>query len=119
MAKTWRIVGAIAAVGMFLWQRNKTKQRRAREEALRALVRERERLAELSAGGSAERPITVDSVAVIEPRVGTMHCPQCAAGYTVDDHLAPEDGLRTIAVRCRGCGTRRTLWFRLGSSAPS
>jgi len=100
-------------------KRPERTERRARERAARGLVRDRERLAHLEPGGSAERPIEVMSPAVIEPRVRSMRCPQCAGEYTISDHQSPSSGLRRIAVVCRICHVPRQLWFRLGSSAPS
>lgn len=100
-------------------KRPERTERRARERAARALVRDREKLAALSPGGSEARPIAIDSVAVIESRVGSMHCPQCDGTYTIDDHRAVAAGLRAITVTCRQCHVGRTVWFRLGSSAAS
>ncbi len=99
-------------------QRPRT-QRRQGERALRKLVHDRERLWSLSPGGSAARPIAVESTAVIEPRVRALPCPQCDGELTVVDHRAPPGGLRAIDARCRQCQVPRTVWFRLGSSAPS
>jgi hypothetical protein len=82
-------------------------------------VRDRERLAGLLPGGSAERPFEVDSAAVIDGRVGTLHCPQCDGTYALVDHQASAPGLRVVSVTCRLCHVSRRLWFRLGSSAPS
>jgi mono/diheme cytochrome c family protein len=99
-------------------KRPERTERRARERAMRGLVRDREKLAALSPGGSAERPIEVPSPAVIDTRVGAMRCPQCEGTYAIDDHQA-EAGLRVVSVTCRLCHVSRRLWFRLGSSAPS
>jgi len=99
-------------------QRPRT-QRRVDERALRKLVHDRERLWSLSAGGSATRPITVDSVAVIEPRARALPCPQCEGPLVTADHRAPPGGLRAVDVRCARCHVARTVWFRLGSSGPS
>jgi hypothetical protein len=100
-------------------KRPERTERRRRERAARALVRDREKLAALSPGGSPERPITVDSVAVVETRAAAMRCPQCAGDYAIDEHRAPASGLREVAVTCRLCHVSRSLWFRIGSSAPS
>jgi hypothetical protein len=100
-------------------KRPERTERRARERAGRAMVRDRERLAALSPGGSETRPLAIDSVAVIESRIGSMRCPQCDGEYTIDDHRAPPNGLRVVAVTCRICHVGRSLWFRLGSSAAS
>jgi predicted Zn finger-like uncharacterized protein len=93
--------------------------RRADERAARKLVRDREKLAALSRGGSAEHPIGVPSAAVIEVRVRNATCPQCEGAYRLVEHEAPESGLRRVDVRCLQCGTPRSLWFRLVSDEPS
>jgi hypothetical protein len=93
--------------------------RSRKQRALRALIRDRERLAELSAGGSPEHPIELTSAAVVEIRASAMTCPQCDGAYRVRDHRAPSSGLRAVDVSCRLCGTPRTLWFRLGSTEPN
>lgn len=86
---------------------------------LRQLVRDRERLAALSPGGSHEHPIRIPSASVVEGRAYGLTCPQCAGTYRVLDHRAPMSGVRAVDVRCRTCGTARTLWFRLGSTEPN
>ena len=91
---------------------------RRRWRVMRQLVRDRERLAALSAGSST-RPIPVDSAAVVEIRAGSLGCPQCEGSYRVHDHRAPASGIRAVEVRCRQCGVSRTLWFRLVDSAPN
>lgn len=93
-------------------------ERRAQERDARRLVRDRERLAALSPGGSAARPLDVPSPAVIESRVARLRCPQCDGEYTLVEHAA-EQGLRVVSVTCRVCHVPRRIWFRLGSSAPS
>jgi len=94
-------------------------ERRVRERDTRRLVRDRERLAALLPGGSADRPLPVPSPAVIEPRVAAMRCPQCDGEYTLKDHAAEPGGLRIVSVTCRICHVSRRIWFRLGSTAPS
>lgn len=86
---------------------------------MRQLVRDRERLAALSPGGSPEHPIEVVSAAVVEVRTRAQACPQCEGMYRMRDHRAPAAGLRAVDVTCQTCGTPRTLWFRLGSADPS
>ena len=90
-----------------------------KKRVLRALIRDRERLAALSAGGSHERPISVPSASVVDGRASAMSCPQCDGPYRVHDHRAPRSGLRAVDVTCRLCGTSRTLWFKLGSAEPN
>lgn len=86
---------------------------------MRKLVRDRERLAALEVGGSPERPIPVDSAAVVEVRVRSLACPQCVGEYKVIDHRAPASGLRQVHVTCTRCGVSRELWFRLVSHEPN
>jgi hypothetical protein len=99
-------------------ERPERAERRLRARMARGLVRDREKLAALSPGGSAERPLEVPSPAVIDGRVASMTCPQCEGRYAIDDHQS-EAGLRVVSVTCRLCHVSRRLWFRLGSSAPS
>jgi hypothetical protein len=93
--------------------------RRARERAARDLVRDREKLAALSPGGSKERPIEVDSAAVVEVRVRNLPCAQCEGMYRVVEHRSPASGLREVSVQCTQCSAPRVLWFRLVSSEPN
>jgi hypothetical protein len=93
--------------------------RRVKERAARQLVRDREKLASLVAGGSAERPIEVVSSSVIETRVRSMPCPQCEAQLDVVDHRSEGQGMRAVDVKCRICGVPRTLWFRIVADEPN
>lgn len=93
-------------------------QRRADARATRKLIHDRERLWTLSPGGSAARPITVPSPAVIESRVAAMTCVQCEAEYRVKDHET-RAGDRVVTVVCKLCHVTREIWFRLGSAAPN
>lgn len=93
--------------------------RRRRERDARALIHDREKLAALSAGGSAERPIAVDSPSVIEPRVRSLPCPQCEGELVVREQRSGGPGLRAVDVTCRQCHVPRTLWFRLGAPGPN
>ena len=93
--------------------------RRADERAARQLVRDREKLAALSAGGAPEHPIQVGSAAVVEVRIGALPCPQCAGAYRLVEHRSAGPGLRAVDVVCRTCGVPRTLWFRLVSDEPN
>ncbi len=92
--------------------------RRAAERAARQLVRDREKLAALSPGGSSERPIHVSSTAVIEIRAHATPCPQCGGELRVRDHRV-EGELRVVAVTCTRCHVSRELWFRLVSDEPN
>lgn len=78
-------------------------------------VRDREYLASLLPGGSRQRPIVVESAAVIEPRVRAMACPLCRGEYRILEHemVAARSSERRVDVGCRHCSTPRSLWFRL------
>lgn len=86
---------------------------------MRELVRDRERLAALSVGGSVERPMPIASASVVEPRVRNLQCPQCQGPYKIEDHRSPASGIREIDVRCQLCGVPRTLWLRIVSAEPN
>ncbi len=96
----------------------RTARRKAERES-RQLVRDREQLAALVAGGSPERPIEVPSSAVIEGRAQSQRCPQCEGSYLIEDHQAPSGAQRMVAVRCQRCGVARRLWFKIVTSGPS
>jgi hypothetical protein len=93
--------------------------KRADDRALRQLVRDREKLAALSPGGSADHPIGVPSAAVIEIRARGMPCVQCEGAYRIKDHRTGGSGLRCVDVACEQCGVVRTLWFRIAPDGPN
>lgn len=93
--------------------------RRERERAARSLVKDREKLFLLSVGGSADRPIEVDSPTVIPIRVRRAKCPQCEGEYTFGEESSPHAGLRVVKVQCRRCQVQRELFFRLVTHAPN
>ena len=86
---------------------------------MRQLVRDKEKLAGMVAGGSAEKPIAVSSSAVIEGRVRALPCPQCEGELRVKEHRSAGPGLRAVDVRCQTCSAPRTLWFRIVSDEPN
>jgi len=95
--------------------RGRTVERRAKiaDEKLAAA---RARLLDLEPGGSRERPIDVSTPALVEPRARTVHCPRCDEPFTIEAHEARVDAhsrLREAKLRCRSCGTARSLWFRV------
>lgn len=100
-------------------KRPERTERRTRERAARQLVRDREQLAKLSPGGASDRPLEVESSAVIEGRARAMPCVQCEGTYRVADHRSERAGLRAVDVRCERCGAPRTLWFRIVSREPN
>jgi hypothetical protein len=84
-----------------------------REESL---VEAREKLARLEPGGSSERPIEVETAALIELRAEAMPCLRCNGQNRCAEHLAidTERGLvREVHLVCRACGTLRTVYFRV------
>ena len=100
-------------------KRPERTSRRAKERKARELVSDLEKLAAMSPGGSRARPMPVASVAVIEPRVGSLACPLCEGSYRLLDHRSVASGIREVDVRCTTCSTPRTLWFRLVSNEPN
>ena len=92
--------------------RKRTQRRRA-ENAARKLVREREKLARLEAGGARERPMEVVSSSVIPVRARAQLCPQCQGALHILEERAESAELRVVDVECQRCGTRRELWFRI------
>ncbi len=100
-------------------KRPERTERRARERDARKLVRDREKLAGLVAGGAREHPIEVPSAAVIEGRASALPCVQCAGEYRIVEHRSEGAGLRAVDVACRQCGVPRTLWFRIALDEPN
>jgi hypothetical protein len=91
-------------------------ERRERERALRKHVRDLDRLAAASPGGSPQRPIAIDTPAVVEGRARSERCPLCKGQLDLEEHnavIVDGEPLREARVRCRQCHTRRSLWFRL------
>ena len=91
-------------------------ERRKLERRVQKVGASAERLFALGAGGSPEQPIVVDTVAVIEARARAVPCPRCGAEQDVLDHEAVtlnERRLRKLHLGCRGCHSRRFLWFQL------
>lgn len=79
----------------------------------------REQLSMLDAGGTAGRPVEVDSASQVEVRALSMPCLRCDGPYRLDEHSAERvDGhaVRVLRVHCGHCGARRTIFFRVGSN---
>jgi len=97
-------------------------ERRVRERAAQRLVRERQKLALLSPGGTPERPIDVVSTSVIPVRARSTPCPLCDGTLRLDDESAGTRAgklLHTAHVTCASCGVGRALWFHVSSPLPS
>jgi hypothetical protein len=90
--------------------------RRADERSLERLAEDRIRLAKLSPGGAAERPISVESASLVELRASALPCPRCEGEPRVDEHTAHSVGgdvLRAARTSCKQCGFERVVWFRI------
>jgi hypothetical protein len=97
-------------------------QRRDSERALAKLRDARQRLFELELGGAAERPLPVVSAAVVETHAESVQCPRCNGKHEVVEHVAVTVAgvrLREARLRCRQCGTTRSLWFRIIDGGPN
>jgi hypothetical protein len=95
--------------------RPRTLQRKQRVLSER-LAEARRKLLDLDAGGTAAHPVEVGTPAVIAPMATSVHCPACDEPFELESHEAHADGqtrLREARVRCRACGERRSLWFRV------
>ena len=96
--------------------------RREQERASTRLQDDRERLFALEAGGRMERPIEALSAAVIETHATRVPCPRCGGAQEVDEHTALVHAgvrLRETKLRCRQCGSRRSLWFKIVGNSPN
>ncbi len=79
-------------------------------------MQELERLARLEPGGSPERPLSIDSAAIVDVRAEANPCPLCGGSLKLEEHSADVVNgvrLRIAAVACTLCGTRRSIYFRL------
>lgn len=103
----------------------KPRPRTKRRETARAvdkLQAARERLFELEPGGTPERPLSIASAAVVETHAESVPCPRCAGKQEVSEHVAVTvqgTRLREARLRCRQCGTMRSLWFRIIELGPN
>ena len=82
----------------------------------RKLAEDRERLAALEPGGSAERPLEVSSASIVESRARDLGCLHCEGLPRVEgqDAVRIEDRvLRRVRLGCPRCGSRREVWVRV------
>jgi hypothetical protein len=94
--------------------------RRSQERADLKLAAQREKLFLLEPGGTPQRPLEITSPSLVESHARSLTCPRCDGPHEVDEHLAVTlDGvrLREAKLRCRQCGSRRSLWFRVLGNA--
>lgn len=97
-------------------KKGKRAERRAQARAREELVRDLERLARLEPGGSPQRPLDVDTPAIVDIRAVAKPCPLCDGSLELEKHAAVEidgDRLRVATVCCTICGVRRSMYFRL------
>lgn len=107
---------------VYLVGRHMTAVQREKESEAEAAEAERmrDRREARLPGGSPAHPIEVASAAVIEPRATSLPCPRCGGPAHVDEHVVESheaQRLRVTHMRCGTCGHRRSLYFRLRSSA--
>ncbi|MEY2933496.1 MAG: hypothetical protein RL033_4245 [Pseudomonadota bacterium] len=96
-------------------ERPRTQARRSERER-EQLARDQERLFALSPGGDAARPLSAASASVLETRALQVPCPLCAGEHELLEHAAVSHAgarLRKLTLRCRRCGSRRSLFFQL------
>ena len=98
-------------------------ERRAFEREARKLADARERLAALSAGGAAERPLEVPSASTVEGTAVSLGCARCEGEARLEAHdaVAAPDGrlLRRVTLSCKRCGATRAVWLRVVPDLPS
>ncbi len=90
--------------------------RRATERALDKIGDAREKLAGLSPGGAAERPLEVSTAAVVELTALGLGCARCEGELALIDHAAERAGsgvLRRVSARCKACRAKREVWLRV------
>jgi hypothetical protein len=96
--------------------------RRQADRDVQKLMRDRTRLAALEKGGAPDRPIQVASASEVEIAARGVPCIQCGGIVRVDEHLAETIGaerLRVAHVACPACGTKRSLYYRIGLPLPN
>ena len=89
-------------------------ERRALERDVKKQLEQKDRLAELSPGGAPERPITVETAALVEPLARASRCPRCDGAVRLEEHSArivSGRSLRAVSVSCSACGSTRELFY--------
>jgi len=102
----------------------KTSDRSARRAVARQddkIADARERLFALEPGGAPDRPIEVVSASVVETHALSLECPRCGGPHELAEHVARTlpsgTRVREARLRCRQCGSRRSVWFRIVGEA--
>lgn len=97
-------------------------QRRKAERELAKLQEARAKLFELELGGAPEHPLPIVSAAVVETHAESRDCPSCGGKHEIVEHRAVTVAgarLREARLRCRQCGTHRSVWFRIQEALPN
>lgn len=100
----------------------KPPRKLSRRAAQRQHVRDLDRLARLAPGGAPDRPIEVDTPAVVDVMAEARRCPLCDGSFQLSQHTADTiDGerLRVAHVKCTSCGIAREIYFRLTVPLPN
>lgn len=91
-------------------------QARGEQRRQDKLTDQREALFRLEPGGSPARPLEVISASVVETHALGLSCPRCSGPHELVEHAAITVAgvrLREAKLRCRQCGSRRSVYFRL------
>jgi hypothetical protein len=100
-------------------QRSFTQDYRPRVPREPHIAAAREQLAMLEPGGTAARPVEVESASQVEVRTLSTPCLRCDGPYRLDEHTAERvegKAVRVLRVHCAHCGARRMLFFHIGSN---
>lgn len=87
-------------------------ERRQTERDRKKLGDAREKLALVSEGGSPERPLVVESAAIVEARAMSLGCARCGSETRIVEHDALW-GLRRVRTACKVCRAAREVWVVL------
>jgi len=90
------------------------RARRTTQHAIDARVE----AALVARGATPERPIEVSSASVVESHASGASCVSCESAMVVEDHsVETHEGepLRVVALHCRRCGAKRSLYVRIVS----
>ncbi len=81
-----------------------------------ASLRDRDLNVRSQPGGSPDRPVIVETAAVILGRAARFRCGQCTGALRFTDHmpvLINAARRRRVDAQCSLCGARRSIWFEI------
>ena len=90
--------------------------RRTEVRRVQKLAAERIALAKAEVGGSAARPLVVESAAIVESRAYGLGCAVCAGvlrGFAHDAVTVDGVALRRVQSGCVECNTERETWVQI------